>query len=257
MKQPILLLALCALLSGCHQNGSGHHHEEASEAHHHEDGGIEISPERQEKLGIRVEPVCREAFSQVIRTSGQIESSAGDEMTIVAKADGIVRLGHLNEGSAVGKGSRIALISTKEIGSGDVLAKAAITLETARKEYERDQQLSQENIVSESHLDQSRLAYEHARAAYEALVSSGAEEDGLVVSSPLSGYIKNLLVKSGDYVQTGTPLATVSCNRRLRLRADVPEKYYPDLPFERIERPARQLRPRFGRGLLHPGHFRI
>ena len=49
----------------------------------------------------------------------------------------------------------------------------------------------------------------------------------MVVSSPLSGYIKNLLVKSGDYVQTGTPLATVSCNRRLRLRADVPEKYYP------------------------------
>ena len=229
MKKTAILLALCALVSACHHHGVKHvhDHEEASEAHHHEDGGIEISPERQEKLGILVEPVCREAFSQVIRTSGQIESSAGDEMTIVAKADGIVRLGHLNEGSAVGKGSRIAIISTKEIGSGDVLAKAAITLETARKEYERDRQLSQENIVSESHLDQSRLAYEHARAAYEALVSGGAEEDGLVVSSPLSGYIKNLLVKSGDYVQTGTPLATVAGNRRLRLRADVPEKYYP------------------------------
>ena len=229
MKKTAILLALCALVSACHHHGVKHvhDHEEVSEAHHHEDGGIEISPERQEKLGILVEPVCREAFSQVIRTSGQIESSAGDEMTIVAKADGIVRLGHLNEGSAVGKGSRIAIISTKEIGSGDVLAKAAITLETARKEYERDRQLSQENIVSESHLDQSRLAYEHARAAYEALVSGGAEEDGLVVSSPLSGYIKNLLVKSGDYVQTGTPLATVAGNRRLRLRADVPEKYYP------------------------------
>ncbi len=228
MKKTAILLALCALVSACHHHGVKHvhDHEEVSEAHHHEDGGIEISPERQEKLGILVEPVCREAFSQVIRTSGQIESSAGDEMTIVAKADGIVRLGHLNEGSAVGKGSRIAIISTKEIGSGDVLAKAAITLETARKEYERDRQLSQENIVSESHLDQSRLAYEHARAAYEALVSGGAEEDGLVVSSPLSGYIKNLLVKSGDYVQTGTPLATVAGNRRLRLRADVPEKYY-------------------------------
>ena len=229
MKKTAILLALCALVSACHHHGVKHvhDHEEASEAHHHEDGGIEISPERQEKLGILVEPVCREAFSQVIRTSGQIESSAGDEMTIVAKADGIVRLGHLSEGSAVGKGSRIAIISTKEIGSGDVLAKAAITLETARKEYERDRQLSQENIVSESHLDQSRLAYEHARAAYEALVSGGAEEDGLVVASPLSGYIKNLLVKSGDYVQTGTPLATVAGNRRLRLRADVPEKYYP------------------------------
>ena len=33
-------------------------------------------------------------------------------------------------------------------------------------------------------------------------------------------------MKSGDYVGTGDPVATVSQNRRLRLRADLSEKYF-------------------------------
>ena len=232
-------MALCAILNGCHEHGHGgshehghehgHEHEELAENHGH-DGHIEISPERQEALGIKVDTAAFGEFSEVIRTSGQIVSSSGDEMTVVAKSEGIVSLGNLSEGSSVGKGSRIATISTKNIGSGDKVAKAKITLETARKEYERDQQLREDNIVSESHLDKSRLEYEHAKAEYDALTSGGTAAGGLVVTSPIAGFVKSLSVKSGEYVETGTPIATVSSNRRLRLRADVSEKYYSRIP---------------------------
>ena len=225
-KALYVLMALCAVLNGCgsHEQDHEHEHEEAHE--HSHDGHIEISPERQEVLGIRVEEATVGAFSEVIRTSGQIVSSAGDEMTVVAKSEGVVSLGRLGEGSPVSKGARIATISSRGVGSGDKLAKARITLETARKEYERDQQLREDNIVSESHLDQSRLAYETARVEYEALAAGSAAGDGIVVSSPLSGFVKSLSVRSGDYVETGTPIATVSSNRKLWLRADVSEKYY-------------------------------
>ncbi len=232
-KTTFIIMALCAILNGCHNHNHdhdhghshGHEHEEEAGAHGHE-GGIHISPERQEALGICVDTVAFGEFSEVIRTSGQIVSSAGDEMTVVAKSEGIVSLGDLSEGSAVGKGSRIATISTKSIGSGDKLAKARITYETAKKEYERDLQLREDNIVSESHLDKSRLDYEHAKAEYDALTAGGISSGGLVVTSPLSGFVKSLSVRSGDYVETGTPIATVSSNRRLRLRADVSGKYY-------------------------------
>lgn len=225
-KALYVLMALGVVLAGCgpRERGREQEHEEAQE--HGHDGHIEISPERQEALGIRVEKVAAGAFSEVIRTSGQIVSSAGDEMTVVAKSEGIVNLGRFGEGSPVSKGARIATISTRSIGTGDKLAKARITLETARKEYERDQQLREDNIVSESHLDQSRLAYEQARVEYEALAAGSTEEGGIAVSSPLSGFIKRLSVRSGDYVETGTPIATVSSNRKLWLRADVSEKYY-------------------------------
>ena len=233
MTRIYILMAACAILFGCHSHnhdhGHGHEHEheeaEAHEASHHHDGVIEINPDRQNTLGIVIDTVRSGAFSEIIRTSGQIVSATGDEMTVVAKSEGIVSLGDLSEGSAVGKGSRIATISSKNLGTGDKLAKARISYETAKKEYERDLQLSKDNIVSESHLDRSKLEYEHAKAEYEALASN-SNGSGVVVTSPLNGFIKSLSVRSGDYVETGTPIATVSQNRRLRLRADVSEKYY-------------------------------
>ncbi|MCR4825013.1 MAG: efflux RND transporter periplasmic adaptor subunit [Bacteroidales bacterium] len=223
------ILAFCAVLTGCGPHEQGFEHE-SEHRHEHSHDHIEVSPERQEKLGIRVETVSEAPFSEVIRTSGQIVSSVGDEMTVVAKSEGIVSLGSLGEGSPVAKGARIATLSTRGVGSGDKIAKARITLETARKEYERDRQLRENNIVSESHLDQSRLAYEHARVEYEALAADGTAGDAVIIASPLSGFVKNLIVGNGDYVEAGAPIATVSSNRRLRLRADVSEKYYHLIP---------------------------
>ena len=226
MKKALLILtALCAILNGCGHHESGHDHEHEEEGHGH-DGEIVISPERQSALGIKTDTVAFGEFREVIRTSGQIVPSAGDEMTVVAKSEGVVSLSGLSEGSAIGKGARIATISSRAVGTGDRLAKVRVAYETAKKEYERDLQLSKDNIVSETHLDQSRLEYEYAKAEYEALSAGSTASGDILVTSPLAGFIKSLNVTSGDYVETGAPIATVSQNRRLRLRADLSEKYF-------------------------------
>ncbi len=238
-------MASCAILAGCgnHSHHEGHDHNHGTEAHeghdhdreadghdghegHNHNGEIEVSLERQKTFGLTTETVAAGEFNEVIHTSGQILSAMGDETTVVAKSSGIISFGRLAEGSAVGKGSLIATVSSKDIGGGDLLAKAKAVYETAKKEYERDLQLSKDNIVSESHLDQSRLAFEQAKAEYDALASGSSEDGNVSVTSPLGGFIKKLCVAQGDYVETGVPVAVVSQNRRLRLRADVSEKYY-------------------------------
>ena len=230
-------MASCAILAGCgsHSHHEGHDHEHEGhnhkagehghEGHSHNDE-IEVSLERQKTFGITTDTVSVGDFAEVIHTSGQILSSMGDEMTVVAKTSGVISFGKLAEGSAVSKGSLIATISSKDLGGGDQLAKAKAVYEAAKKEYERDVQLSKDNIVSESHLDQSKLAFEQAKAEYEALASSTSKDGSVNVTSPLGGFIKKLNVNQGDYVETGTPIAVVSQNKRLKLRADVSEKYY-------------------------------
>ena len=47
--------------------------------------------------------------------------------------------------------------------------------------------------------------------------------------APLAGYVKTCLVKEGDYVTVGQPLMSITQTRRLRLRADLSERYYPQL----------------------------
>lgn len=235
MKKSIfIIMASCAVLFGCgsHGHDSGHEHEhehEHEEEHAHEGhshaGETVMDTHRQEELGVSTWTVEPGEFSEVIHTSGQIASAIGDETTVVARTSGIVSLGRLTEGAAIGKGAVIATVSSRDIGSGDQLAKARSTYENALKEYERDLQLREDNIVSESHLDKSKLAYEIAKAEYDAL-GGGSPSSCVTVTSPLGGFVKKLYVRQGDYVETGQPVATVSQNRRLSLRADVPEKDY-------------------------------
>ena len=45
----------------------------------------------------------------------------------------------------------------------------------------------------------------------------------------MNGYIKDLLVREGDYVEVGQPLVSITQNRKLFLRADVSERYYSSL----------------------------
>ncbi len=240
MRKIYILMALCGVMAGCgnsgnkaeeHDHGATEAHEHGNEAGEHEEkghGGDEIvmTPQKQAALGVRADTVRFEEFAEVIPTSGEIVSANGDEMTVVAASAGIVSLSNIAEGSAIPKGGKIATISTKGIGGGDQLARARSAYETAKKEYERDEALLKDNIVSESHYDQSKMAYENAKAEYEALLAGGVSDKGIVASSPIGGFVKSLLVRQGEYVETGQAIAVVSQNRKLQLRADLSEKYY-------------------------------
>ena len=89
--------------------------------------------------------------------------------------------------------------------------------------------MREKNIVSEAEFNTIRETYENARIAYEAL-SPSEDGKGVAVKSPYSGYVENLLVKDGEFVALGTPLAAITKTERLQLRADVSERYYAYLP---------------------------
>ncbi|MDO5442533.1 MAG: efflux RND transporter periplasmic adaptor subunit, partial [Bacteroidia bacterium] len=191
-------------------------------------GEIVFSEAQQEAFGIEVEEVAFRPFSSVIRTSGTILSASGEEAVISATTSGVFHFSGKapTEGSYIAKGSVFAVINTQNVDGGDPVSKARAALETAEKEYQRDIELLKDNIISISHYDQSKLEYEQAKAAYEALTSGGYSGGGLNVLSPLSGYVRNIYVSEGQYVNTGEALAVLSQNRKLQLRAELPEKYY-------------------------------
>ena len=144
---------------------------------------------------------------------------------MTATSDGIVKLNAklAVPGATVSKGSMIAIVSAKNLASGDPITKARIAYKTAKKEFERAEKLVKDKIISDKEYELLRSQYEEALTNYKAQ-SNNHTSSGIGVQSPLSGFIKNILVAEGDYVSTGQAIATVSQNRRLVLRADVPEK---------------------------------
>ena len=174
------------------------------------------------------------AFSEVLKTSGQIQAAQGSESVVVATVPGVVTLGttRLMDGTAVQKGQTILSLASRTLSDGDVALRLKNAYETAWKEYERMKGLVADKIVSEKDFEQARLAYENAKVAYEA-VNGKHSSNGVAVTATMSGFLKNILVKEGDYVAVGQPLATISQNNRLVLRADVSEKYYAHIPMMR------------------------
>lgn len=206
----------------------GHDHgSEASESEHSDE--IILPKAKAEAAGVKVNTIEPGTFEQVIKTSGQVLAAQGDESVAVATVAGIVSFhGKVTEGMSVGKGSTLLTISSSNIADGDPVQRARIAYEISKKEYERMKALVKNKIVSDKDFAQAEQNYENARISYEAL-AKGNTKGGQAISSPIGGYVKNILVKEGDYVTIGQPLVSVTQNRRLFLRAEVSEKYYPYL----------------------------
>ena len=208
-----------------HHHDDGHHHGEETVAAHSDE--IILPPAKAQAAGVAVSTIEPGVFNQVIKTSGQVMAAQGDESVAVATVAGVVSFhGKVIEGMSVGKGTPLVVLSSKNMA--DPVQRARIAYETARKEYERMKELLPNKIVSEKDFAQARQTYENARISYEAVAKNHSAQ-GQAVTSPISGYVKNLLVKEGDYVTVGQPLVSITQNRRLFLRADVSEKYYPYL----------------------------
>ena len=225
----------------CTHDHAEHNHEGHSHASHDDHGhgheghahgeGIAFTKAQAEAAGLQVETIEELPFYGVIKTSGHIQAPAGSEAVVVAASSGVLCYTDpsIVEGKAVTKDQALAGVSAKKLQDGDPLVKARLAYETALAEYERAQRLVDDKIISAKEFEQIRLRYETAKTTYEGQ-AQGMTAKGASVTSPMSGYIKQLLVANGEFVEVGQPIAVVTQARRLQLRAEVSEQHYSQLP---------------------------
>ncbi len=205
----------------------------ALESHPTEAGGggdITYLKEQAWKVEFANMPVKRQPFSDVIKTSGQILSAPGDEMIVIAKADGIVAFAGNNNtlGSQVNAGNSLFNIKGGDISSGNLetnykLLKA--NYENAKINYDRAKELIKDQLISQNEFSEAEIRFQNAETQYKT-ISKNYSSGGQNVSAPISGYIKNILVTEGQFVTAGQPLASISKNKKLILQANVSQKYF-------------------------------
>ena len=198
-------------------------HDAESESKHTDE--IVLEPHDAERFGVETEVAEVGPFNEIVSVSGQIENSTGDQVTVSAPTSGIVKLpSTVTAGAQINNGNTVATISSSGVsgGSQDMAYKAA--LEGAKRELDRLTPLHADGIVTTREYNAALQAYETAKASYSSAAASGR------VAAPISGIITSLSVVSGDFVNVGQPIATISKNAKLTLRADLPEKYYKYMP---------------------------
>ncbi len=179
-------------------------------------------------------PVVKTAFSDIIKTSGEILSAPGDEMVVTAGASGIVNFTGNKTiiGSEVSQNTSLFTISGGNLTENNLDAnyiEAKANYDKTKADFERAKELVNDKIISEAAFLQAKNAFENAQTVFN-VIAKNYSTVGQTISSPMDGFVKNILVNEGQFVETGTPLAVVSKNKKLILQASVSQKYFSKLP---------------------------
>ncbi len=169
------------------------------------------------------------SFGQVIKTSAIVQSAPGDEMLVSAKTNGIVLFNNnaTLEGNSVSSGQGLFTVSGSDLADNNLgvrIVEAKNNFETTRLEYERKKSLASDKIVSDKDLLTAKNEYDNAKAVYD-MLHRNFSVAGQSISSPLSGFVKQVFVTNGEYITAGQPVISISRNKTLLLRADVQQKY--------------------------------
>lgn len=167
----------------------------------------------------------RQSFADVIVTSGQILSAPGDESIVTASGSGIVSFSGTKNtvGNSVAKGTSLFTIAGGNMTEQNVNSsfnEANANYSKAKLDYSRAQELVKDQIISRREFEEIQRNYKIAQTQYNTIARNYSSK-GLNVTAPLSGFIKSISVAEGQFVEAGTPLATISKNGKLVLQANV------------------------------------
>lgn len=245
MRFIISFCIAAAILFSCthkHEHNSDHGHTHGEDCNHDHDhshdhdhgpNAITFTPEQAAKIDFEVEKPRIEAFGQVIKTTAQVQASQSDEMIISAKASGtIVFSRSLTEGQDVQSGQILFSITASGLDNNSSVrfAEAKSNYEQKKSAYERASELVKDQIVSQKDFEAVKAEYEVAETVYRN-IETNFTGSGQKVSAGKAGYVRQLFVANGQYVEEGQALLALSSNRSLILKADISPKYISAIPY--------------------------
>lgn len=192
-----------------------------------------FTKEQSWKIDFATELPLSQAFGEVIKTTALIESAQGDEILLTAKTDGIVVFSNKNilEGISIVSGQTLFSISGNGFADNNSTVRfmeAKNNFEKANADYQRVKELAKENIVSQKELLRIKNQFENSKVIFENL-NENFNSSGQNIKSPMNGFVKQVFVKNGQYVEAGQVILSVSQNKTLLLKAEVQQKYAPIL----------------------------
>ena len=184
-------------------------------------GGVVVSPEMIQTMGIRTVTVGTATFNQALRAYGTVEPNTRLESMAASRLEGwISGLTVRAEGDTVRRGQRLYSIYTPE-------------LIAAQKDYLASLQIGNSRRIASV---RQRLI---SKGMQESLVERLTDTRELIERVPVyaesSGVVTQLMVRDGDYLKPGDPILQLQAYDKVWVIASLPES---DLPKMEIGKSA-------------------
>lgn len=156
------------------------------------------------------------AHAREIRISGVTD--ADKRSVLAARTDGVIRSLPVQQGDSVEANSAVIEIEGPEIVAAVAMAEAALT--QRQQEVDVAEKLYKSGNTAELQLIGQRAALAAAQAQ---LSQAQARADQLTVRAPFAGVLDSVDVELGEWVQTGTAVATLLALDPIVVRAELSE----------------------------------
>jgi RND family efflux transporter MFP subunit len=144
--------------------------------------------------------------------------NANNDVNVISEAQGIVKEVYVKVGHYVAAGKVLVQVDDEIPRSN--LGTAQINYEKAQKDFERAENLFQENSIPVSQLDAARLGM---KAAENQLDIVKRQLENTKIKTPISGKVNARYVNIGTMVQPGMPIANIVEISTLKVRVNVSE----------------------------------
>ena len=235
-KIVIAIIAIATLMSCNSANNKGHEDEEHEE--HGTEGVVILNKNQQEALNLKLGTIQMRNLTTVVKTNGQLEVPPSSSADVTAIIGGNVKQISVFHGDKVRKGQLLATLEHPDyIALQEDFAEMASKFEFIEKEYARQEELYENNVGAGKDYQQTKSEYNTIKAKYAGLksrlqllnlspenVKKGEISNTINIYAPISGYINEVNIKLGTYVDSKYKLFAISDNDEIHADFMVYEK---------------------------------
>ncbi|MHB1105288.1 MAG: efflux RND transporter periplasmic adaptor subunit [Lutibacter sp.] len=246
-----IFLALTLVFASCNEKTkgeSGHNEEdnaktETSESgevdeHEGEEGVVEITAQQAETIGLEMQPLEERSLGNTIKVTGQLALFPQDRANISPFVGGNVRSINVIEGDKVNKGQILAYLEHPDIISmQQEFQEKNDELVFLKQDFERKKTLYDKGVSSGKEFQMAQSKFRATTSGVNALksklrllglnpakIAEGQIYSAVPITTPINGYVEDVMVSLGDYVAPQTKIFTVSDNSKLHVDIKVYEK---------------------------------
>ena len=209
-----VLIALVLLLSSLGWVGCGDRANGAGDDTAADEAGEE---QKEEAIPVEVTKLTRGPIEAVLRFSADLE--AEESVPVYSRASHRVLRLLVEEGDRVAKGEVMVTLESDE--QRNAVAKTKSQLDKAKRDYDRQQSLFEQALISDQVFNESRYELEQLEIS---LADAKRQLSYTEVRAPISGTVTQRLVKVGDQVTVNQHLFDLVDFDSLVVRLFVPER---------------------------------
>jgi cobalt-zinc-cadmium efflux system membrane fusion protein len=231
-----IAIVIIGAVFSCKNNVSNTKHNEHDE--HGPEDIVMLTNQQQEALNLRLGTFRKRNLTTTVKTNGQLQVPPVANACVTGVIGGNVKKIKVFHGDKVRKGQALVVLEHRDyIDLQEKFAETARQLEFLELEFKRQKELYENNVGAGRDFQKVKSEYNIAKAKYEGLkarlrllnlspekVKNGIISNSVTITAPIGGYVSNVNIKTGSYVDAKDELLEITDNSQIHADFMVFEK---------------------------------